>query len=482
MKFIIKNFGPIKNADVILGDFNAFIGPGGTGKSYLAYLVWMLLKMEPKWETLAELPASSVFGLVLDNILDNKEISKDLSDQLLIELMETYQKAHEENVAAYLKDTFRFNNLGDIIYEDENEAIIKICNNEDTKRIEITISKSGVTINGFRELLLGEKFVIKYKKEQREIAFYNGKDERTSINLPIKYQELDVDVVIDALIDISSLASHIVLFDTVGYYSAGDQCILTDSKSGILRAATDLIRYTLVTPQKDKGFSLNLPDREMVSKLIISEKQIKDEEISKIADFIEKEIGGGIDIDTKGLLFPEIFFKKRGKNYPILRSHSGVRELAPLILYLRYVLEEEVNSLLVFEEPETHLHPYMQSVVTRALALLSKKIHVLITTHSPVILDELNNLVKLNKLTQENKKKAGYKETEGLKPESVYIYRFKLDGNVEKIKAGEDGIDEEEFSSVIIELSNKYAEVEELLSKSIYEKPKNRADFIEWKE
>ncbi len=480
MRFIIKNFGPIKNADVTLSDFNVFIGPGGTGKSYLAYLIWMLFKMEPKWEIIAAFPESTGFELVLNNIVDNKKISKDSSNRLLAELMETAQKAHEENIVEYLKDTFRITNLKDLIYENENEAIIKICNNENTKRIEIVINENGVKINGFRELLIGENFFIKYQKEQRKIALYNGEKELTNEYLP-RDRGMDFSVaILHALIDITSTTIPNILVETLEFSTCLDSYILTDSKSGILRAAPGLIGYTLTAPQKDKELSLNRPDKEMLSKLIIPKKEIKDKEISKVADFIEKEVGGEVDIDTIGL-FPEIYFKKGINVYPILRSHSGVRELAPLILYLRYVLEKK-SEILVFEEPETHLHPYIQSVVTRALALLSKNISVLITTHSPIILDELNNLIKLNKLTQEDKEKAGYKENEGLKYESVYVYRFKLDGSVERVKIGEDGIYEDEFSSVVIELSNKYAEVEELLSKHIHEKPKNRGAYLEWKE
>lgn len=465
MRFIIKNFGPIKNADVTLGNFNVFIGPGGTGKSYLAYLIWMLHKMEPKWVISYDISLFPIFRLVLEDILHSKEISKERSDMLLLEIMENYQKQHEENIAEYLKDTFRINNVEDIIYKNKTEASVKICNNEGTKKIEITISKRGAKMCGFQDLLKDENFVIKYHKEQRKITLYKDKKELLDEFLPIKRQKTDIDKVTEALIDTLMLIGHVVLDETVGYYSAGDPYILTDSKSGILRIATDLIRYTLATPQKDKGLFLNLPDKEMLSKLVIPEKQIKNNERGKIADFIEKEIGGEVDIDTKGLLFPDILFRKKAYTYPILLSHSGARELAPLILYLRYVLEEEVNSLFVVEEPETHLHPYMQSVVTRALVLLSKNINVLITTHSPIILDELDSLIKLNKLTHDDKIKSGYKETEGLEHGSVCVYKFKLDGSVEKVKVNGDGIYEDEFSSVVIELSNRYAEVEELLSK-----------------
>ncbi len=123
-------------------------------------------------------------------------------------------------------------------------------------------------------------------------------------------------------------------------------------------------------------------------------------------------------LKQKGLVFPEKFFKKSDLTIPILGSHSGVRELAPLIVYLRYVIEEE-GAFVVMEEPETHLHPYMQSIVTRALAMLSKYADVLITTHSPIILDGLDNLIKLNRLSLEEKKKLGYREGEGLNPESL---------------------------------------------------------------
>ncbi|MHC1635846.1 MAG: hypothetical protein ACXQTS_04385 [Candidatus Methanospirareceae archaeon] len=59
-------------------------------------------------------------------------------------------------------------------------------------------------------------------------------------------------------------------------------------------------------------------------------------------------------------------------------------------------------------------------------------------------------------------------EHEGLKPEYLRVYRFEPEGKVEGMKITEDGIDEVEFSSVIMELSNRYAEIEELRWKKLY--------------
>ncbi len=461
MRFIVKNFGPIKSADVSLRDFNVFIGPAGTGKSYLAYLIWMLLKMEPKWETLVDFTTSKIFTDITMEIVNNKEISKEKSEQLLAELMDNAQKAHEEHIVEYLKDTFRIDNPNNIICENENEAVIKICNDEDTKNIEIIINKSGVRITGFRELLDGENFVIKYQKEQRKIALYNGEKELTKEYIPVKDHETDVEEIIRALVNIIVPMIPTILVETLGFSTALDPCILTDSKSGILRLAPSLLRYSLTT-KGVKEIPFNSPDRAMLTELIMDKKEIKDKEFYKIANFIEEEMGGIIDMELDFLLFPEIYFKKGEHIYPILRSHSGAREIAPLILYLKYVLDKE-TVLLVIEEPETHLHPNMQSIVTRALGLLSRSIPILTTTHSPIILDELNNLIKLNKLSPQDKRKTRYRETEGLDYASVKVYRFRTDGRVEEIRVNEDGFYEDEFSSVVIELSNKYAEVEELL-------------------
>ncbi len=470
MRFIVKNFGPIKYADVTLGDFTVFIGPGGTGKSYLAYLIWMLQRMEPDWSTLSlNLLSSEEFINIFVKIQEEKEITREDSKRLLLKLMEITEGAHKKTIGEYFKETFRVSNVGELIYDGAQRAEIEICNDKCTKKIKIEISRDGeINISGFRELLEGENFSIKYFRDQRKIIFLHNNEELVWGIIPPDANE---GKILDVLNDIVITAIPFVLIETLDNFvtaKAEDaNLILTDSKSGFLRFAPSLIRYSLV---RKEGFPMSLPDREMLSKLIIEKKEIKDEELSKIADFLEDEVGGRIDIKILGLLFPEIFFKKGDVTVPILRAHSGIRELSPLIIYLKYVLKREDGlSFLTIEEPETHLHPHLQSIVTRALAMLSKHVKVLITTHSPIILDELNNLIKLNKLNPEEKKKLGYRESEGLNWESLRIYRFKLDGTVEEVKVTEEGIEEEEFSSVVVELSNRYAEVEELIWRKLYE-------------
>ena len=58
-----------------------------------------------------------------------------------------------------------------------------------------------------------------------------------------------------------------------------------------------------------------------------------------------------------------------------------VSELAPLILFLKYLVRP--GDLLILEEPESHLHPAAQRRLARGIVrLVNAGVKVLITTHS----------------------------------------------------------------------------------------------------
>lgn len=73
-----------------------------------------------------------------------------------------------------------------------------------------------------------------------------------------------------------------------------------------------------------------------------------------------------------------------------------VKELSSLVLYLRYLALP--GELLIIDEPEMNLHPAAQVEIIEFLAMLvNAGLHVLITTHSPYIVDHLVNLMDANK-------------------------------------------------------------------------------------
>ena len=122
---------------------------------------------------------------------------------------------------------------------------------------------------------------------------------------------------------------------------------------------------------------------------------------NRLSSDIEKSIlGGNIKFRREPYSYhPSLVFRPNGwkKDLDLLNSSSMVTELAPLVLYLRYIVVE--GDLLIVEEPESHLHPAMQVELMRQLTkVVNSGIRVIITTHSEWMLEKLANIVNFNKI------------------------------------------------------------------------------------
>ena len=136
-------------------------------------------------------------------------------------------------------------------------------------------------------------------------------------------------------------------------------------------------------------------------------------------------------------------------------SSSMVKELAPLVLCLRHLALP--NELLIIDEPEMNLHPAAQVEITEFLAMLVQAgLKVLITTHSPYIVDHLANLMKAAKYEdKESLKERFYLErTEAFIPqEKVSVYLFE-DGTAKNILHEDGRIDWGTFGNVSDDISH----------------------------
>lgn len=455
MRFTVENFGPVKRADVTLGSLTVFVGPGGTGKSYLAYLIWTLRYMTPDWEVLGtEIPKSEAFTRVAEEMKRGKTIiSQEAASELIEHVMRVHADAFVKMLPEWLKETFSVEGVSELVTWGERKSVLRVSNDTGTRGLKLEIGEDGsIHQKGLDNFFEGERFEMRFYREKRKLALlHNDKElcEGTIEDLNSPEPSLHAFCV-------TTMPFWIFLSVLDDYCPHQYVHMLTDSRAGFLRVAPSLLRVPV-----GRELHLNRPDYEMLSTFAgVSPTRLASEKISKIADFVEKGLGGRVIVRSLGFMFPEVFFSSREGEVPALRAHSVVRETAPLIIYLRHVLKEE--TALIIEEPEAHAHPYMQTVIARALAMLSRcGVQVLMTTHSPLILDELSSLVRLNALDADVKRKQRYREDEGLDWRSLRVYRFNPDGTVGEMRITEEGIDEEEFSSVIVELSNRYADVEE---------------------
>ena len=85
-----------------------------------------------------------------------------------------------------------------------------------------------------------------------------------------------------------------------------------------------------------------------------------------------------------------------------MNASSMVSELAPVVLYLRHVVQP--GDLLIIEEPESHLHPAMQVEFTRQLAAAVQS-GVRIPHYHPQRMGtgRMANLVRLSELPKERR-------------------------------------------------------------------------------
>lgn len=170
-----------------------------------------------------------------------------------------------------------------------------------------------------------------------------------------------------------------------------------------------------------------------------------------IASYLEEGILRGrvaVDVDAR---YPEISYNALGLDVPLHRTSSMVSELAPVVLYLRYILNE--RDLLVIEEPESHLHPENQLLVARAISrLASRGLRMAVTTHSDYLVQSISNAVRATS-SGERAILDDLAGPQGLPVDHVGAYLFRPTGesstDTERINVTPDvGISSEEFARV----------------------------------
>lgn len=157
----------------------------------------------------------------------------------------------------------------------------------------------------------------------------------------------------------------------------------------------------------------------------LNETQRRSVPSRSLANQIEKNIlFGSIHNDPSVVNYPSFSYQPSGwqRNLPLMSTSSMVSELAPVVLYLRHIVQP--GNTLIIEEPEAHLHPGMQREFTRQIAgMIRAGIRVIITTHSEWVLEELANLVYLSSLPAEQAKKID-ESAPALTPDQVGVWLF----------------------------------------------------------
>ena len=147
--------------------------------------------------------------------------------------------------------------------------------------------------------------------------------------------------------------------------------------------------------------------------------------LAESAETLEKNLlRGSVRVDGGQANFPAIAYRPKGwqNDLPLVRASSMVTELAPVVLYLRYLVEP--GDVLIIEEPEAHMHPAMQTVFARDVARLVRSgVRIVVTTHSEWFLEQIGNLVRLSGLPRAKQQGIAGADA-ALEPDSVGAWFF----------------------------------------------------------
>jgi predicted ATPase len=253
--------------------------------------------------------------------------------------------------------------------------------------------------------------------------------------------------------------------------------LFSDSNSGTQLSLFDLSNYQddISYPQPVEDFLDFLSEIELqkTTKINPSNKN----EFQKLADEIEKQLQNKNKTNLKPTKLGGKEIKilvKKGLEIDIYNASSSIKQLAPLLLYLRYRASK--GDFLVIDEPEMNLHPESQAKLLEALSILvNLGVRILLTTHSPYVMAHLNNLVNGNHENPEILKRQSsslYLQDERafLPIDKVSAYEMK-DNKLVSLNDPDYGIRWDTLSDVAVDIQQKFFE--------IYEAGQEKADETE---
>ncbi len=436
VKFIFKKIGPIKEAEMELGDITIIAGRNNTGKTYLVYTLYGFLK-QWKWPIKNEKIVKEMIEIDKDRFkrtVDRETLDQDRK-KIIREVTRSFSQEDLASVFNSPSGTFSGSSI-EVKFLDEFPLDEYFKN----LPIDIPFKKDGLV--SIRHD--GTDIIAIYKNAREQepddsffpifISFFYRRflfpelsfepfifsAERFSISL--FYRELD------------STKSQVV-----DYLQKMDDDKDRDRISPYIFIDKTTSRYAL--PIKD-----NIDYTRDISNLKGQRSELYD---SKLFDKIKDMMEGYYSSSNDDIAF---ISKRKGRsfNLPLHIASSSARGLSDLYFYLRHTAKE--NQLVIIDEPESHLDTANQILLARLLArMIQSNLKVLITTHSDYIIKEINNLIMLSRTFKEKKKVVkdlGYKEDDFIKPASVRAYVAEGD-SLTRCEIDEFGIDMPVFDETI---------------------------------
>lgn len=416
----VSDFGPIVQADVDLRPLTVFVGPSNTGKSYLAMLVYALHRFATGSRTGFGLPFEGLMRSHMDD--HTSAITDEEADALEAWMMGALASDRLDGfvplpdpIASLIRPLLA---NPQSIGERLDAEIASCLGFADTKAVVRHGSTDRTTVlvqTRLSSLNLDSQYVYYYYSRGASPILLGHIPEAVSLKAlgrQIPYLQQMRYLLRHRSSSGRALA---VLADAVFPYTVGvfgsRAYYLPADRTGIMHAHSIVVR-SLIGQASHAGLreQVELPMfssvvADFLSQLIDLPSRKTGQLLGRLDQHLEVDLlGGSVHARKSESNYPLFSYQPRGwtNQLSLMNASSMVSELAPVVLYLRYVVQRD--DVLIIEEPESHLHPAMQVKLARLLAkVVNAGVRLIITTHSETFLEALGNLVGLDNIPSEER-------------------------------------------------------------------------------
>lgn len=410
MNFQIRNFGPIKEANLKIGKINIVGGHNATGKSSASKLLYCFLKASSNkrqdfaYESITSSLISLIGGLKQDIRYSRKIRNMDFSD-----LLNEYEQSKEEY---YLSEM-----------QGQNKFI-----DEDIEKMDNFLDDVEENSDSFYLSMLSNLLLIEFKNN----------DFKGTVSFSDKLDENQVSL--------GSLLSYsFELFDKIKpkcYFDVYDVFYIDSFSLFDLNRIHSRLRLRRNSYYDHIDYlSLILKDSDDAP---VDMLENRNDDLKYIKEKVRSIINGKIEFNRNRFTY----VSENSEPIRMEDTASGIKQIGIVQLLLsNYKLKKD--SFLIIDEPEVNLHPEWQIKFAEILVLLAKDLNITIyiNTHSPMFMEAMSLYSEYYDLL-----------------EDTFVYLTEKQGDGFRFKQ----IDPKDMGAIYENLSRPYDDLDDIKSKIIF--------------
>jgi AAA15 family ATPase/GTPase len=349
----INNIGKIRKAEIKMRGITVIAGNNNTGKSTYGKILYCMFNAFCNAEASIQKEREHNIENIMFRYFGSVRLGKTLVNNII-----KHQSSKEE-IRKLLNEVINNNNK--IVIRD------KIKDTVIDSVFERVMRSGEVTNKQVQKMILTRFLRLEFGNQ---ITHVNHSEEKGTISLKIKGNILSASVKNDACIDFTD---HVGIIYNALYIDTPFIIDEIDHSYPIIETGH---RGRLI-----KSLSKPFDDINAIDEILAKQQS------QRILSCIRNVVTGEFNKSEEGWMFQE-----EGLNDP-LGMHNISTGMKPFLIIKRLIEAGEIKEqgVLVFDEPEIHLHPEWQIKYAELLVLLQKEfnVNILLATHSPYFLNAI---------------------------------------------------------------------------------------------